>query len=33
MTEEGIIGGITQVITKYSEANNTYMESYDQSKE
>ena len=32
MIEEGIRRGITQVITKYSEANNKYMENYDQNK-
>ena len=32
MIQEGVRGGITQVITKYSEANNKYMENYDQNK-
>ena len=32
MIEEAVRGGITQVITKSSEANNKYMQNYDQNK-
>ena len=32
MIEEAKRGGITQVITKFSEANNKYMQNYDQNK-
>ena len=33
MIEEAVRGGITQVITKFSEANNKYMQNYDQNKD
>ena len=33
MIEEGIRGRITQVITKYFEANNKYMKNYDENKD
>ena len=33
MIEEGVRGGIAQVITKYSQANSKYMQNYDQNKD
>ena len=33
MIEEAVRGGITQVITKFSEANNKYMQNYDKNKD
>ena len=33
MIEKGIRGGICHVILQYVKANNTYMKSYDESKE
>ena len=32
MIEEAVRGGITQVITKFSEASNKYIQNYDQTK-
>ena len=33
MIEDGIRGGITHAILRYAEANNRYMDHYDESKE
>ena len=33
MIKEAARGGISQVITKFSEANNKYMQNYDQNKD
>ena len=33
MVEEGIRGGLTQVITKSVKANNKYLKDYDQNKD